>query len=268
MVPQFSIVDVIRFHRTDFSFKTENKACWVLTCRVEGESLFSYNKTEQRVKRGDVLFIPYGASYSQSCKEETLVCFHLNVWGKLPSEIVLFEPKERERICELFLKAARVWKHKKENYELLCTSVLYEILSLIPLCSEETAGQGDVLKPALTFLETHLFDGDLSLKSVCSQGHVSRTHFNKLFFERFHLTPTAYVNQRRIRRAEQLLVSGTCSNEEIAALCGFRDVKYFYVVFKKITGVTTKEYKKEFEKQRKGSFASHGENETEKIKDA
>ena len=42
-------------------------------------------------------------------------------------------------------------------------------------------------------------------------------------------------------------VIGSGKVEEIASLCGFRDVKYFYVIFKKLTGYTTKEYKRSIE---------------------
>ena len=57
------------------------------------------------------------------------------------------------------------------------------------------------------------------------------------------MPPTEYVNRLRISTAEFLLKSEDYTNDEIATLCGFNDTKYFYVVFKKITGMTTKEYK-------------------------
>ena len=72
-------------------------------------------------------------------------------------------------------------------------------------------------------------------------------YFNKLFAQVYQCPPTVYANQKRIERAKQFLQSGGFSNEEIASLCGFNDVKYFYVVFKKITGMTTKEYRGDFE---------------------
>ena len=51
MIPQISIVDIIRFKRKHFRFKTENKDFYVLTCRIHGESLFFYNDKEYLAKR-------------------------------------------------------------------------------------------------------------------------------------------------------------------------------------------------------------------------
>ena len=44
------------------------------------------------------------------------------------------------------------------------------------------------------------------------------------------------------RKAKILLKSGIYTREEIAKQCGFNDVKYFYTVFKNITGFTTGKY--------------------------
>ena len=248
MIPQTTISDIIQLKRKHFSFKTQNKACYVLTCRIEGESLFFYNGEEHLVKKGDILYIPAGSSYSQACEKETLICFHLTISGQVSPNIEIFSSKDREKICELFVRAARLWKQKPSNYEFMCMSILYEILSNVQIRADEPPPHTTaVLKPAMAYLNTHLFDVDLSWEQVCKAAHISRTYFNKLFEQTYGCTPTVYTNTKRIERAKQFLISGSFSNEEIASLCGFNDVKYFYVVFKKITGMTTKEYKRDIE---------------------
>ena len=249
VIPQISIIDIVKFERNNFSFKTQNKACYVLTCRTEGESLFFYNSEDHLVKRGDVLYIPSKSSYSQKSERETLVCFHLNISGQVSSQMQVFSPNDRDRICDLFLSAEQLWKQKPQNYEFLCMSILYEIISKIQICTDkQPQNLVELLKPAVAYLDTHLCDANLSLDQVCNQAHISRTYFNKLFHQTYNCTPTAYINKQRIERAKQLLISGSCSNEEIASLCGFNDVKYFYVIFKKVTGFTTKEYKRAIER--------------------
>ena len=254
-IPQMSVIDVIKFKRSNFSFKTENKACYVLACRIEGESLFFYNDEKHVVKKGDVLFIPAGSSYAQACEREIVVCFHLNITGQVASDIKVFSPKERDKVCELFFRAEQIWKQKEPNYEFLCMSILYEILADTQICITVPAqDSAKLLVSAMSYLDKHLFDGDLSLAQVCKEAHISRTYFNKLFCQIYGCTPTAYINRQRMERAKQLLVIGSCSNEEIASLCGFKDVKYFYVIFKRFTGFTTKEYKKEYDKLKSKNF--------------
>ena len=245
MIPQISIVDVIRLKRNSFSFKTENKAVYVLTCRIQGESLFFYNDKEFVAKCGDVLYIPAGSSYNQACENETIICFHLNICGQVLPDMVLFQSQDKEHTCKLFERAERLWKEKPKNYEFLCMSILYEILSGVEICkNEHQKNTSAILNPAIEYLKEHLFDTDLSWVRVCKKAHISRTYFNKLFYQTYACTPTVYTNAKRIERAKQFLISGGFTNEEIASLCGFNDVKYFYVIFKKLTGLTTKEYKK------------------------
>jgi AraC-like DNA-binding protein len=248
MIPQIAIADIIQFKRKHFSFKTQNKAFYVLTCRIKGESLFFYNNEEHLVKKGDILYIPAGSSYSQACEEETLICFHLSISGQVSPNIEIFSIKDQEKICELFVRAERLWRKKPSNYEFACMSILYEILSNVQICTDAPPPHATaVLMPAMAYLNAHLFDADLSWEQVCNAAHISRTYFNKLFDQTYGCTPTIYTNTKRIERAKQFLISGGFSNEEIALLCGFNDVKYFYVVFKKITGMTTKEYRGDFE---------------------
>ena len=248
VIPQISIVDIIQLKRERFSCKTENKSCYVLACRIEGEGLFFYNNEERLVKRGDVLYIPKGSSYFQTCERETIICFHLNMLGQLSPDIEVFSTKDAERICELFVRAEQLWRQRPTNYEFMCMSILYEIVSNIRICVKaQPRRSAALLKPAMKYLNANLFDAELSLEEACRAAHISRTYFNKLFCQVYEQTPTAYINRLRIERAKQLLLSGSCYNEEIAHLCGFKDVKYFYVLFKKMTGKTTKEYKKEFE---------------------
>ena len=256
-IPKISILNVIKLNRNNFSFKTENKSCYVLACRIEGKSLFSYNGVEHEVKRGDILYIPAGSSYSQTCESETLVCFHLNITGQVSSEFKVFSPNDKDKICSLFLKAEELARHKKSNYEFLCMSVLYEILSYIQISSDnQSKNSVELLKSAMVYLDAHICDAELSLEKVCETSHISRTYFNKLFLENYGCTPIKYIHKERIEHAKQLLTSGSFSNEEIASLCGFNDVKYFYVIFKRLTGFTTKKYIKEFDKLKNNNFVA------------
>ena len=183
-IPQISIIDIVKFERNNFSFKTQNKACYVLTCRTEGESLFFYNSEDHLVKRGDVLYIPAKSSYSQKSEHETLFCFHLNISGQVSSQIQVFSPNDRDRICDLFLSAEQLWNQKPHNYEFLCMSILYEIISKIQICTDEQPQYFvELLKPAVAYLDAHLCDANLSQDQVCTQAHISRTYLNKLFYQ-------------------------------------------------------------------------------------
>ncbi|MBQ8358044.1 MAG: helix-turn-helix transcriptional regulator, partial [Clostridia bacterium] len=201
--------------------------------------MFFYNGQHRSVKRGDVLYIPAGSNYFQECESEELICFHLGISGRVAPEMQILQTDDPDTICRLFERAFECWQQKVQNYEYLCMSVLYEIIarSHATICHDRSDPH-TVLAPAMRYLGKHIYDTDLSLQAVCEQSHISRTYFNRLFYDANHCTPVAYINRQRINRAKQFLISGSYTNAEIAYLCGYRDVKYFYVLFKKATGMT------------------------------
>lgn len=64
-------------------------------------------------------------------------------------------------------------------------------------------------------------------------------------FHSFGTTPIKFRLSNQIERAKELLVSTDLTVEEISDMCGFISVSYFYRVFKKITGKTTREVRSE-----------------------
>lgn len=58
------------------------------------------------------------------------------------------------------------------------------------------------------------------------------------FRRHLRTTPAAYILQRRIEYAKELLREGRLNVEEVAASCAFHDSSYFAAVFKRVTGTT------------------------------
>lgn len=245
MVINFDILDIIKLKRENTELKTINKSCCTISCRISGESLFFCNNGEHKVLPGDLLYIPQGANYTQRCENEELICFHLCSSDDIGKKIQILSSPDRTRVCGLFKSAWNEWHEKNSGYEYRCKSVLYLILSMFDIdFSENSAVKYDRMSRALDYLAANMFSVDFSVEKLCRETYMSRTYFNKSFKKIYMRTPMQYINLRRIERAKMLLASGSYTADEIAALCGYADVKYFYTVFKKITGLTTKGYKK------------------------
>lgn len=246
-IPILRILDIIRIQRENVRQKTHNKSCYVLSCRISGEGVFIDHDTTFTVKPGDILYIPRGSSYAQECKNEEIVCFHLEAYSRLADKMLVFRSRDKENAekrCAAFEAASDEWTKKDGQYACRSTAVLYEILSEIDIGFTESERYPPILRRAIHYLEGHLYDLDFTVEKLCRETNISRAYFNRLFKNVYGTTPTEYIHGLRIKKAEFLLDSGNYTNGEIAQLCGFGDIKYFYVVFKKVTGMTTKEYKK------------------------
>ncbi len=89
-------------------------------------------------------------------------------------------------------------------------------------------------------LSEQIYIGDLSREFFLSKNAIYR-----LFCEEFHTTVNAFITQKRLHRAKELLRSHPELNvTEISAACGFPDYNYFIRLFKKQIGQTPLQYRK------------------------
>lgn len=87
------------------------------------------------------------------------------------------------------------------------------------------------------YIESHL-DAHLSLDELAQIASLSTWHFLRLFRARFGSAPHAFVIERRIERAQCLLLRGVLPVKEIAAVCGFSDQAHMTRLFRRHLGVT------------------------------
>lgn len=69
-------------------------------------------------------------------------------------------------------------------------------------------------------------------------------HFIKLFKKEMKCTPIQYINQKKIERAQVMLIIDDLPIKEIAYDLAFNNISYFNKLFKSVTGLTPSEYKK------------------------
>uniref|UniRef100_UPI003100E15E helix-turn-helix domain-containing protein n=1 Tax=Neorhizobium sp. EC2-8 TaxID=3129230 RepID=UPI003100E15E len=98
------------------------------------------------------------------------------------------------------------------------------------------------LQRVLDFIEAKLGD-DIALDDLAREACLSPFHFSRLFHDTTGLPPHRYVIERRIRAAQQMLLSGRSSIAEIALDTGFGSQANFARTFRKATGVTPRQYR-------------------------
>ena len=83
----------------------------------------------------------------------------------------------------------------------------------------------------------------MSLPEIADELGMTYHTFRKEFTDIFLISPSQYRIQAKISRAKQLLSMGLRPKEILEKL-GYQDVYTFSHQFKKITGISPKEYKK------------------------
>ncbi|MCC8051883.1 MAG: response regulator [Clostridiales bacterium] len=87
------------------------------------------------------------------------------------------------------------------------------------------------------------YHGDISLSDAAHALYLNPNYVSQLFKKEAGVTFVRYVTQKRIEEAKDLLANTEASLTDIAITVGFHDYFYFIKTFKKITGLTPKQYR-------------------------
>lgn len=97
------------------------------------------------------------------------------------------------------------------------------------------------LRRAIDFIDANM-SRDISLSDVSEAAGLSPFHFARLFKVSTGLPPHRYIVQCRVERAKGLLLQPNLSISEIALQLGFCDQSHFSAQFKRVYGMTPKQY--------------------------
>ena len=96
---------------------------------------------------------------------------------------------------------------------------------------------------AKNYIDINYSDSELSLGKVCGTLGISSNYLSVLFSKETGETFSEYLNKVRIKNAMILLKSTDIRVADIAERVGYNDQHYFSKTFKKIIGLTPREYK-------------------------
>ena len=96
---------------------------------------------------------------------------------------------------------------------------------------------------SIRYIQTHL-QTNLTVEQLAERTHQNPDYFSRIFKENTGERPLAYIQLKRIERAQFLMITSDLTFSEIAAETGFESLAYFSRMFKKLTGQTPSVYRK------------------------
>jgi len=100
-----------------------------------------------------------------------------------------------------------------------------------------------MMNQLMDYIEQHLDDENLKIEQMAQAVGLSRTVLYGKIKQLMGVSPSDFLRQVRMQRAEQLVAKSRMSISEVAYAVGFSDPKYFTKCFKKQTGLTPSEYR-------------------------
>ena len=109
------------------------------------------------------------------------------------------------------------------------------------------AMETNVITKAKRYLADHYDDAELTLAKVAEHVGLSEKYFTNRFTKETGETFSNYLTQLRIQKARELLRTTTFKSYEIGEMVGYRNAEHFTRMFKKETGCTPAQYRKQGE---------------------
>lgn len=162
-------------------------------------------------------------------------------------------------IHDLFMKLAICYMEEKDNYELMCASLLnmffYNLLIVLPhknISNSESLSvhnKAARLRRISDYIEAH-HEEKITLADIAKQEGLTVTYLSHFFKDNFLMSFQDYLTKIRCEKARRLILTTDLSYIDISISCGFSDPKYFKKGFLELYGCTPKEYRTDFGKQK------------------
>lgn len=174
---------------------------------------------------------------------------------KMLSGNVCLQLSDDSRIVHNHLLAVtHEYNHFSEGSDHIIESCMVNILIYIArLHKTQTIQQkiadnkNDALDEVIKYIHSN-FGANLTLAFLAEQAHISREYLSRKFKSYTGTNISDFIAEVRIERAKQLLRSSVHSITDISAYCGYTSIGNFQRFFKRLTGISPSEYRKEHTK--------------------
>ena len=95
----------------------------------------------------------------------------------------------------------------------------------------------------MRYINAH-YTENLKLKDMAERVYISPQYLSGLFKKEMFMTISDYIAKIRMERAKELLKDTGLSIGEIAEKTGYKDIRHFSTMFKRLTGLTPSEFRR------------------------
>lgn len=190
-------------------------------------------------------FNPMFVRQFSTSRTNLLTCFHHH--GPGMNNMRTLTPEQFARHQELFGRMSEYGERTDYGSDLHSITALIELLLMVNKCFSSTvpgtAGTGhDRIQPIMTYIDEHLTE-HLSLETIARTLSMDKYYLSHLFKKETESSIFQYILVKRVALSKDLLSQGFTVTEACQQ-AGFNDYSNFIRSFKKITGYSPGQFKK------------------------
>ena len=260
LVHQFSVSETYAYHCHEF---------YEIFYVVRGQAIHEINDATQIIGEGMLLFIrPNDRHAYKYFSRDEFEFININIADKLVAEAFAwlrlpmgyFDEKQMPPSVRLTGAQATEMRRKfmalaelpagERRRRALC-ALLPE--ALLTLYEQENAEPTPYAPHWLSELMHRMDRPELfvaGLPELLRISPYSQEHLTRCFRKYLHMTPTAFINQKRLSYAAELLTEHALAPQQAAEKSGFSNISHFYHCFRAQYGVTPLQYAQQYSERR------------------
>lgn len=235
---------------------------------TSGQGTFQIGDEIVSVKESDLILINPNCSHTErsvsSSNPLEYIVFAINnlAIGTLPSNLnnddtkdtlntykILNFNKKKSEILYNLNTLIRELEEKNLNYELACKSILTLFLIQVMrntssdiFITENFEKINIECMKIKNYIDSH-YSENITLDFLSNLTYVNKFHLVHLFTKEMGISPINYLINKRIDESKNLLSTTNYSIRDISSIVGFSNSSYFSQMFKKITGISPKDFR-------------------------
>ena len=241
-------LEVVNFiYETDFELMKKGIR-WTSHCMmiiVQGSGIMCFDDMKVPVAPGSLVFGFNQENFSLTAPGP-VEYMYISFRGERGDE--LFRRFGINRTCRCFTgfeSLIPMWKSSlsragEDNIDLAAEGILLYTFSKFD--GKSVAGN-DIVNRIVELTGENFSDSDLSISAAAEELGYNSKYISHLFKEKMGISYSEYLRNIRIEYAVSLFDHGIDSVKNVALLSGYKDPLYFSSVFKKVVGISPKDYK-------------------------
>ena len=126
--------------------------------------------------------------------------------------------------------------------------IVYQLMArFLKDAQPKTEINDDRIQKVLSYIRKNIYK-TIDIDSLAAISCLSKDHFIRLFKKEINNTPLQFINQKKIEKAQLILITDSMPVKNISYLLAYEDHSYFNRLFKKLTGVTPQQYRDRYKK--------------------
>lgn len=270
MIPTESFIDYVEHplirgtYLTDVGFfpralshfreREEGAEQYILIYCTEGQGIIEVEEQVYHIGKSHAFCIPRGQKHKYYADQQNPWSI---LWVHFKGEDTRYFPLEEKKIIHInshhsdnrmIVLFRLLFRVLERNYTLGNFVYLSQVLSLIlsEIYFREKTDDSNLLDRHVTMVVRFMYQNlrrNLTLEEISAEVSLSKSYLNSIFRAQTSRSPMEFFIHLKMQEACKLLKSTEMYIYEVSAALGYSDQYYFSRIFKKVVGMSPKDYK-------------------------